>query len=365
MKIGIDISRAFVKEGTGTEEYSRQLVTHLASMDTGADKFFLYVKEGTKIDFTLPSNFSVREVRGNFLWTQWHLAWELWIHPVDVFFVLAHTIPFLHPRKSVVTVHGLEFKNCPDCYTWKQRRILERDTRFSIASAAKIIVPSENTKRDIVKFYKVPLEKISVVYHGAPVVSDIEKKNNREVFNILFVGRMEKRKNVARMVRAFGMFMQKMEESSPGCGENVRLILAGKVGYGHKEIQKEITKSAYGKNIIEKGYVSEKEKEKLYADADVFLFPSLAEGFGLPVLEAMSYGVSVVTSRETALAEIAGDAALLVDPTREEDIAYALWKLFVSLEEGENLVRKGYENLHRFSWEKCARETLDVLKKWK
>jgi len=176
---------------------------------------------------------------------------------------------------------------------------------------------------------------------------------------------MEKRKNVARMVRAFGMFMQKMEESSPGCGENVRLILAGKVGYGHKEIQKEITKSAYGKNIIEKGYVSEKEKEKLYADADVFLFPSLAEGFGLPVLEAMSYGVSVVTSRETALAEIAGDAALLVDPTREEDIAYALWKLFVSLEEGENLVRKGYENLHRFSWEKCARETLDVLKKWK
>ena len=164
------------------------------------------------------------------------------------------------------------------------------------------------------------------------------------------------------MIRAFGMFMREIEKSSPGCGENVRLILAGKGGYGYKDIQKEIRKSEYGKNIIEKGYVSPEEKEKLYADADIFLFPSLAEGFGLPVLEAMSHGIPVVTSRADALAEVSGGGALLVDPTSSEEIAAALWKLFVSIEERKNLVRKGYENLQRFSWGKCARETWEVLK---
>lgn len=362
MKIGIDASRAFGGEKTGTEEYSYQFLRHLAGINTLADEIFLYVKEGARIDFVLPSNFFVKEIRGNFLWTQRHLAWELLLHPVEVLFVPAHTIPFWHPRRSVVTVHGLEFKNCPDCYTWKERTILEMNTRLSISFAKEIIVPSPSTKKDIVKFYKVLPDKISVVCHGAPTVLMVERKKNKEIFNILFVGRMERRKNVVRMVRAFGMFMREIEKSSPGCGENVRLILAGKGGYGYKEIQKEIKKSEYGKNIIKKGYVPSEEKEKLYADADVFLFPSLAEGFGLPVLEAMSHGVPVVTSRAGALAEVAGDGALLVDPVSEEEIAAALWKLFVSIEEGENLVRKGYENLQRFSWGKCARETWGVLK---
>lgn len=365
MKIGIDASRAFLGEKTGTEEYSHRILRHLASMDTGADEVFLYVKEGTRIDFVLPSNFLLREVPGNFLWTQQHLAWELLRHPVDVFFVPAHTIPFWHPRHSVVTVHGLEFKNCPDCYSLKERIILNMNTRLSIAFATKIIVPSDQTKRDLVKFYKVRPEKISVVRHGAPAPLTEDKKDNKDMFDILFVGRLEKRKNVARMVRAFGMFMREIERSSPGSGEKVRLVLAGKGGYGYGEVKKEIAKSAYGKNIIEEGYVSEKEKDKLFTEADVFLFPSRAEGFGLPVLEAMNYGVPVITSHASALEEVAGGGALLVDPVSEEEIAAAIWRLFVSIEEGEVLVLKGYENLKRFSWEKCARETWGILKTWK
>ena len=180
MKIGIDASRAFVGEKTGTEEYSYQFLRHLAGINTLADEIFLYVKEGARIDFALPSNFFVKEIRGNFLWTQWHLAWELLLHPVEVLFVPAHTIPFWHPRHSVVMIHGLEFKNCPDCYNWKEKIILEINTRLSISFAKKIVVPSEGTKRDVVKFYKVLPPKISVVCHGAPITPHTEKRKIRK-----------------------------------------------------------------------------------------------------------------------------------------------------------------------------------------
>ena len=361
MKIGIDASRAFAGRKTGTEEYSHQLLRHLSGIDTTGGEIFLYVKQGTRADFALPSNFSLREVRGDFLWTQWHLARELRRNPVDALFVPAHSVPFLHPRKSVATVHGLEFKNRPDCYARKERIILEINTRLSILFAAKIIVPSENTKRDLMKFYKVPPEKISVIYHGASIMPVAGERKNKSGFDILFVGRLERRKNVARMIRAFDAFMRKLEEMSEARGKNVRLTLAGKRGFGYEEIQEAIVRSEYGKNIMEKGYVSEREKRELYANADIFLFPTLAEGFGLPILEAMSYGVPVITSRSSALAEIAGEGALLVKPEDESEIALALEKLFENKEEREGLIRRGYDNLQRFGWEKCARETWKVL----
>lgn len=361
MKIGIDASRAFAGGKTGTEEYSHQLLRYLTETDTTGSEIFLYVKQGTLVDFALPSNFSLREIQGDFLWTQWHLARELRRNPVDALFVPAHSVPFLHPRKSVVTVHGLEFKNCPDCYARKERIILEINTQLSILFAAKIIVPSENTKRDLMKFYKVPPEKISVIYHGASIMPVAGERKNRDGFNILFIGRLERRKNVARMIRAFDAFMRKMEETPEARGKNAKLILAGKRGFGYEEIQETIARSEYRENIIEKGYVSEKEKKELYANADIFLFPTLAEGFGLPVLEAMSYGVPVITSRSSALAEIAGEGALLVEPADEMEIVSALEKLFKNKEEREDLVRRGYDNLQRFGWEKCAKETWKVL----
>ncbi len=365
MKIGIDASRAFWKERTGTEEYSYQLLRHLAKLEgVSRHEILMYVKEGARIDFELPSNFILREVRGNFLWTRLRLSAELRKHPVDVLFVPAHALPSFAPARSVVTVHGLEHKRCPDCYSWKDRLSLEANALLSILPAARIIAPSESTKEDIIRCYKAAPERVSVIYHGAAPKSRAaaEGAADKRRFEILFIGRLEKRKNVARMVRAFGKFRKNIGDA--GGGKKIRLVLAGKDGFGSGEIRKEISRSEYGGDIMAEGYISEEEKEKSYENADVFLFPSLSEGFGLPILEAMGRGVPVITSRASALAEVAGSAAMLVDPADEEAIAAALEKLFRNEGAREELARKGYENARKFSWDRCAEETWKVLTEW-
>lgn len=364
MKIGIDASRAFGEERTGTEEYSYQLLRHLAVLPAvSSHQIFLYVREGARMDFELPSNFMVREIRGDFLWTRLRLSWELRKHPVDVLFVPAHTLPSFVPRKSVVTIHGLEHRSCGDCYSRKDRLVLEMNTRLSIFLARRIIVPSKSTKKDIVEYYKVAPERVSVIHHGAPEGrAATERADSKGGFDILFIGRLEKRKNIARMVRAFGKFRKKLGGAEEG--RKIRLILAGKDGFGSDRIREGIDRSDYKGDILIRGYVSEKEKEELYGNADVFLFPTLAEGFGLPVLEAMSHGVPVIASRVPALAEVAGTGALLVDPTDEEEIADALLRYYKDESAREESVGRGYEDLRRFSWEKCAEETWKVIAEW-
>jgi len=125
MKIGIDASRAFLAEKTGTEEYSHELIRQFAQLENSGCEFVLYIKNGAKTDFELPHNFLVREIGGNFLWTQFHLSSEMMRNEIDVLFVPSHSIPFIHPFKTVATVHGLEFKAVPDSYSLKSRIILE------------------------------------------------------------------------------------------------------------------------------------------------------------------------------------------------------------------------------------------------
>jgi glycosyltransferase involved in cell wall biosynthesis len=245
---------------------------------------------------------------------------------------------------------------------------LEINTFLNILFAKKIIVPSENTARDLIRFYKTDLRRIKVINHGIEkIAKNIKSGDNRGEYNILFIGRLEKRKNIAGIIGAFEKFMDEVKISKVPPANNIKinLILAGKAGFGFEEIERKISGSSYKKNIILPGYVSEKEKRKLYSDADVFIFPSLYEGFGIPILEAMRYGVPVITSNSSSLWEIAGDSALPVDPFDAEEISAALMKIFQDKSLREKMIEKGYENLERFSWEKCAEETLEVLTGWK
>jgi len=364
MKLGIDISRAFVKEKTGTEEYSYQLIRHIRSMDLNDHQIFLYVRNGSSANFDLPQNFFIKEIGHNKLWTQIGLSQEMKKNPVDVFFTPSHSIPFTHPKNSVVTIHGLEFKYCPECYSPKDRLLLELNISASVKWASKIIAPSENTKKDLMKFYKVNPEKIKVVYHGIVIGNwklvnwEIKNKSKKsQCFNILFVGRIEKRKNLVNLIKAFEIFKNNPQLQIT----NYKLLLAGKEGYGFEEIKKAVFESPNKNDIILKGYVSEKEKEKLYKNADVFVMPSLYEGFGLPILEAMSYSVPVICSDNSSLPEIAGGAGLLVDPNNIQEIAEAMNKVLNNADFREEMIKRGFENVKKFSWEKCARETMDVL----
>ena len=380
MNIGIDASRAFTKEKTGTEEYSYQLIKNIAMMDLKSHQIFLYARKNPIIDFDLPDNFKLKIISLNKFWTQIGLASEMMKNKPDVLFIPSYAIPQIHPSKTVVTIHGLEYKYFPECYSLKERLFLELNTKFSIKWASKIIVPSESTKKDLIKFYGVDDGKISVVYHGVnsskyQVVSI--KQDFKKSFNVLFIGRLEKRKNIINLIKAFELFKNNFKNPSnplfqrgkcalpfsKGAGGiyNVKLIIAGKKGFGFSEIKKAMQKSLYSKDIILKDYISEEEKDELYKKADLFILPSFYEGFGLPILEAMSYGVPAICSNASSLLEVSGDATLLIDPNNIQEMAEAMSKVFNDDDLRNKMIEKGFENVERFSWEKCAKETVDVL----
>ena len=368
MKIGIDASRAFEKERTGIEEYSYRLIKNLTMMDISHHQIFLYVKKDFLIDFNLPDNFQLKIISANRLWTQIGLASEMMMSKPDVLFVPSYAIPQIHPSKTIVTIHGLEYRHCSECYSLKERLVLEFNTKFSVKWASKIITPSKSTKKDLIEFYKVDADKIKVIYHG---VSNIKhqtsniKHLNKENHNILFIGRLEKKKNLVNLIKAFEIF-KKSRRNFPSPflqrGDyNTKLILAGKAGFGFTEIKKAIENSLCKKDIILKSYVSEKEKEKLYKNTDLFVLPSFYEGFGLPVPEAMNYGIPVICSNISSLPEVADNAALLIDPNNPKEIAEAMRKIFNDSSLRKEMIEKGFENIKRFSWEKCARETVNTL----
>jgi len=276
----------------------------------------------------------------------------------DVLFVPSYAVPQIHPAKTAVTIHGLEYKYFPECYSLKERFLLEFNTKLSVKLASKIIVPSKSTKKDLMKFYGVDEGKIKIVYHGVRIKNqELRIKNNNKSFNVLFVGRLEKRKNIINLIKAFEIFKNNIQYSI----FNIQLTLVGKAGFGFEEIKKAIQESLYKDDIILKDYISETEKDELYKKADLFVLPSFYEGFGLPVLEAMSYGIPVICSDASSLPEVAGDAALLINPNNIEEIAEAMNEVFNDDDLRSRMIKKGFENVEKFSWEKCARETVEIL----
>lgn len=360
MKVGIDASRAFSGERTGTEEYAYRLIENLTKINDPFCQFFLYVKKDARVDLDLPKNFHIKKIGRKKYWTQLGLSLEIFFHPVDVLFVPSYSVPFMHPKRTVVTVHGTEYRNCPKCYSWRDRLFLELNTMLSLKWAEKIITPSASTKKDLIKFYDVRPEKVTVIRHGAESPKSI-KSEIHEVgggsFNILFIGRLEKRKNIVNLVKAFNVLKEKTSKEGMG----LKLILAGKPGFGFNEIQKEIDRSAWRDDVVLAGYVCESEKEDLYEKADIFVMPSLAEGFGLPILESMGRRIPVICSDIPVFFEIAMDSVLYFDPKDFGDLANKISFVMTDEDLQKDLVEKGSRNVENYSWEKCAVETLKVL----
>lgn len=368
MIIGIDASRAFLKRRTGIEEYAYQTIKHLRDAIPEADTVVLYVRKKLtvlsdgkvrlqipEIDFELPKNWRVRGVWAPRFWTQIALSCEMLFRSPDVLFVPAHTVPLIHPRKTFVTIHGLEYEFCPEAYSFWERLYMRVSIRFSCRVAKAVICVSENTKRDVMRRYGVPEKKIQVIYEGFDRIADQTPRiqENHTPF-LLFIGRLEARKNIVRMIEAFDIVKQKYHIPH-------HLVLVGKPGYGYQKIKYSILHSQYSADIKEPGYVTEREKWDLLRNADIFLFPTLYEGFGIPVLEAQSVGTAVVTSSTSSLPEIAGQGAVYVDPSSAEDMALGIWRILSDATLCEKVIEKGHENVMRFSWEQCGRETASVL----
>lgn len=364
MLIGIDGSRAFLENRTGIEEYSYQVIKHLRGKLKN-HQVILYLRKEQIVDFELPENWKVKNINFRKLWTQIGLSWELFTHPVDVLFVPAHTVPLVHPQKNIVVVHGLEYEFCPEAYSTWDRFYMRLSIKKSCQWASRIISVSQNTKKDLINLYNVTKDKIIVIGEGyeekfqnPKVKFQTNSKIQRSNFKpfILFVGRIEERKNIVKIIEAFEILKEKHDLPH-------KLVLAGRPGHGYENIKLKISDSEFKDEIVELGFVSEEDKWELLKNADVFVFPTKYEGFGIPILEAQSVGTPVVAANNSSIPEVAGEGAILVDPENSEAIANAVHQIISSEEIKKDLIEKGFENVKRFSWEKCAREIADILTK--
>ena len=362
MKIGIDASRAFLAQRTGIEEYSYQVIKNLRDKLSG-HQVVLYLRRDQTVDFDLPKNWRLRFISWPYFWTQIGLSVELFWHPVDTLFVPSHIIPFFHPAWTIVTVHGLEYEVLPEAYSAWEKLYMRLSIKKSCHWAARIIAVSKNTKKDLMRIYSVPSEKITVIHEGVaachssacgnPVAT---KYNLPDTKYLLFIGRLEERKNIAGIIQAFEILKDRYKIPH-------KLILAGRFGYGEKIICHRLSAGEYTKDILCLGFVGDAEKWELLKNADIFLFPTFYEGFGLPILEAQHVGVPVVTSDSSSLPEVGGEAAVYCDPTEPVSIAEAVYSIINNPTQKKDLIEKGLENVKRFSWEKCTTEIANLLSK--
>jgi glycosyltransferase involved in cell wall biosynthesis len=230
--------------------------------------------------------------------------------------------------------------------------------KFSCQWASSVIAVSNNTKLDLMQLYNVDGKKIQVIYEGC--ASD-KKQETCPVSHVpylekylLFIGRLEERKNITGIISAFEILKEQYKIPH-------KLVLAGKSGFGYEKIKAAILNANRSKDIVELGFVGEQEKQELLKNADVFVFPTLYEGFGLPILEAQSAGTPVVASNNSSIKEIASGSALLVDPSSAEAIADAIHGLISDETFRNEIIKKGRVNVQRFSWEKCADYVAKVL----
>jgi len=358
LKIGIDASRAFVKERTGIEEYSYQVIKHLRKY-LGEHQVILYTRFGgdEQVDFELPKKWQVKILPWKYFWTQGGLSWEMLVRPMDILFVPAHTLPFIHPRRSYVTVHGLEYEFSPESYSWQSRLFHRFFIKRSCRWAEKVIAVSEKTKKDLVNLYKVREEKIEVIGNGFAInlVGDNNSSVDLEAGRFLFyLGRLEERKNIVGIVEAFDILKEEY-------GYEGKLLLGGGKGHGYDKIAGVIEKSKYRNDIVELGFVSNGDRFKYYRQADAFLFPSFFEGFGIPILEAQSVGTPVITSNVEPLKGVVGDKRVIVNPHRPAEIAQKVNEILKDEKLRKDIIEKGLKNTQRFSWDKTAEKIGRVL----
>ena len=369
MLIGIDASRAVAAHRTGTETYSLRLICNLILLGTG-HRLRLYTNGQPSAGLfggdLAAANVELRSIPFPRLWTHLRLSAEMAVRPPDVLFVPAHVLPLIHPRRSMVTVHDLGYLAYPEAHKTGDRRYLDWSTRWNARRAKIVIADSAATRMDLMRAYGVDGSKIRVIYLGrdetlAPVRDDRMLAEVRARYAIaaryvLYVGTLQPRKNLARVIEAFA------RAAAAPAFAGIQLVLAGKKGWLYDDLFAQVERMGLASRVIFPGYIDDADLPALLSGALAFVFPSLYEGFGIPVLEAGACGVPVITSNTSSLPEVAGDAALLVDPHDVDAIAEAMNRLVTDEALRAELSRRGLANVQRFSWEKCAWETLAVLR---
>jgi len=364
MLIGIDSSRAARAERTGTEAYSLHLIRALLAA-APQHRFRLYADRPLPHELDA-SNAEPRVMPFPRLWTHARLSAEMLTRPPDVLFVPAHVVPLIHPR-TVVTVHDLGYLYFPLAHPISARLYLDLSTRWSVRAAARVIADSQATKDDLVRRYRTSPDKISVVYPGRDeslrrvndpaAIEAVKRRYGIPGDYLLYLGTLQPRKNITRLVQAFSI----QSQISNLVSANLQLVVAGGKGWLYNDIYAKVKQLELEGQVLFPGRVAEEDKAALISGAVALLLPSLYEGFGLPVVEAMQCGTPVICSNTSSLPEVAGEAALLVDPTDVGELAQAMWRLLDDANLRQTLVERGYTQAQKFSWAACADKVLSIL----
>lgn len=376
MRIGIDI-RNIGKKRTGDEAVFFNLVKNLAKIDD-ANEYLLFTDITNtailcdieaKLEIENKSNFKIISLKclNKFIWNAWTLPRYLRKNLVDVYHT-QYITPFFIPKKIkvITTIHDISFNFYPQLIKWTDLFFLKTLIPRSLKRADKIITVSNFTKKEIIKFYKVNPEKVETIYNAtgdnflkntfiAGELNLVREKYNLPEKFILYIGTMQPRKNIPFLIEAYANVKNKLD--------GAKLVIAGKKSYNYdKKIDEVAAKYDLKDEILFPGYIDESDKPILFNLSHFFVFPSLYEGFGIPVLEAMSQGVPVLAADIPSLKEVGEEAVLYFNPRDLASLEKALYNISISQNLREKLAKSGLERSRLFSWKKTASKILEVYK---
>lgn len=371
MRLGIFVSMAGRKAG-GPETYERGLVRAMTTLGDSHQYEIFCLEREAAASFNLQSE----KARCHVMWPSARfvsmttsLPLKLWRSGLDMLHATFVPPPF-SPQKYVFTMHDTGMFVHPEFYHPRIRLRLNKLISRGISKARLIVCVSETSRAQVAEQFNISPDRLVAVYNGVseqfrPVEESLSKPFLLEKYGlkdpyVLFVGQLKVRsKNILRLLESFSIF--KNETRS-----DVRLVLAGRrpshEPYSSTLIDETIARLNLSDHVTELGHVPDEDLPVLYSGAEMFMFPSLWEGFGLPVVEAMACGTPVVTSNVSCLPEVAGGAAVLTDPYCVEDMAGAMFRVFNDCRLKESLREKGLSRAKEFTWERTARQTLDAYK---
>lgn len=362
MNIGINASTLIHPNPTGIEKYSYEIITHLIRCGVN-ENFILYTPS------QLPNDYKDYQkiIKAKKYWTQIRLPIELISHRPDVFFQPSYMIPAFCPCPSVVTIHDLAWIYFPNAYTTEQIRSQKIALNRARRLKSTVIVPSNATKVDCIKYGQIAPESVHIIpealfrlpkpdLHQFPNIAELQGKRV-----ILSVGRIEKRKNQITLIKALNLLKKRKDLNNT---DDIVLAIVGNPGVGADECYAEINKAKKsGLNIIVRSGATDLELASWYSISKLLVYPSLYEGFGLPILEAFAFKIPVICAKNSSLPEVAGNAAWYLDnPEDEEEQAVAINAMLNDPSKMTRLINLGDSRLIHFSWEKAANQTLAVFK---